>query len=165
MAIEERCDWLSSSEKGNGCKLRNALISLAEARVKCKQSDLAVLCVDAYNALFKGHKSIEENNTDAFLWLSESANQFENLQETDNALMVIVKGIEFAIKNNLIDKGYEFFRYGRSMFEAGKERGDSSLSSPSVMQSLLKAGENLIDSARKIKEGSDVADMQAELKA
>jgi len=159
------CVYLSLSAKGAGCKLRNTLLSNAEVKAKCSIQDLAVMCVDAYNALFKAQSLIKENSTDAFLWVSESANQFENLQETDNALQVIVRGIEFAIENTLFDKGYELFRYGRSMYEAGLLRNDTALTNPEIKHALVKSGESLIEKMREIREGSDVADMQAELKA
>ncbi len=164
MATHDNCQYLSTSEKGAGCKLRNSLLSNSEVKVKCSKDDLAVMCIDAYNALLKAQSLMKENSTDAFLWITESANQFENLQETDNALHIIVRGIDYAISNNLIDKGYELFRYGRSMYEAGLTREDSSLKNPEVRLSLVKAGEAMIAKARELREGSDVADMQAELK-
>jgi hypothetical protein len=165
VSAQDNCQYLSISEKGAGCKLRKVLLSNAEAKAKCAIADLAVMCVDAYNALFKAQSLIKENSTDSFLWISESANQFENLQETDNAIHVIVRGINFAIQNVLIDKGYELFRYGRSMYEAGLERKDSSIDNPVIKQNLVKAGGDLVEKARKIIEGSDVIEMQAELKA
>ena len=165
VSAQDNCQYLSISEKGAGCKLRNTLLSNAEAKAKCAIADLAVMCVDAYNALFKAQSLIKENSTDSFLWIAESANQFENLQETDNAIHVIVRGINFALKNDLMDKGYELFRYGRSMYEAGLERKDPSIDNPEIKQGLVKSGEELIAKARKIIEGADVTEMQAEIKA
>lgn len=165
VSTQDSCRYLSVSEKGAGCKIRNTLLSNAEVKVKCSIQDLAVMCIDAYNALFKAQSLIKENSTDAFLWISESANQFENLQETDNAINVIVKGINFAIDNSLLDKAYELFRYGRSMFEAGLERKDPSLNNRGPKIALVKAGDTLIQKARELREGSEVSDMQAELKA
>jgi hypothetical protein len=132
---------------------------------KCIKSDLAVICVDAYSALSKGLETLKASSTDSFLWLIESATQFENLGETDNAIMATVKAIDFATKMNLIERGYEIFRYARNMLENGRAKEDPSLASPMIKQTLVKSGEKLIDSARKIAAGSPVADMQAELKA
>jgi hypothetical protein len=145
--------------------LRNVSLPRGEVVAKCTKSDLAVICVDAYSALSKGLESLKASSTDSFLWLVESANQFENLGETDNAINATVKAIEFATKMNLIDRGYEIFRYARNMLENGMVAKDPSLASPMIKQSLVKCGEKLIEAARKIAAGSPVADMQAELKA
>ncbi len=133
--------------------------------VKCTKPDLAVICVDAYTALSKGLESLKVSSTDSFLWLVESATQFENLGETDNAIMATIKVMDFATKMNLIERGYEIFRYARNMLETGMTRKDPSLASPMIKQSLVKSGEKLIEEARKIAVSSPVADMQAELKA
>ncbi|MFW9888345.1 MAG: hypothetical protein ACFFER_09195 [Candidatus Thorarchaeota archaeon] len=161
----EVCKWLADSKTGNMCRLRNVSLPRGEVAAKCTKSDLAVICVDAYSALSKGLESLKVGSTDSFLWLIESANQFENLGETDNAITAMVKSIDFATKMNLIDKGYETFRYARSMMENGLNRKDPSLSSPMLKQTLMKSGRKLIEAARKIAAGSPVADMQAELKA
>ncbi|MFX0108000.1 MAG: hypothetical protein ACFE7R_06940, partial [Candidatus Hodarchaeota archaeon] len=136
-----------------------------EVEAKCVQADRSVLCVDAYSALSKGQDSIDANSTDAFLWLLESAAHFENLQETDNAIMVTVKAIDLAASMNLIERGYEVFRYARLMFEDGVLENDPSLENPMLKMTLFRTGKNLIAAARKASENSDVAEVQAELKA
>ena len=140
-------------------------LARGEVAAKCTKADLAVICIDAYTALSKGLESLKLNSTDSFLWLVDSANQFENLGETDNAIMAAIKAIDFAAKMNLIERGYEVFRYARNMLENGAANKDPSLASPMIKQTLVKSGEKIIDAARKIATGSPVADMQAELKA
>ena len=165
MTIQEVCKWLADSKSGNTCRLRNVALARGEVVAKCTKADLAVICIDAYTALSKGLESLKLNSTDSFLWLVDSANQFENLGETDNAIMAAIKAIDFAAKMNLIERGYEVFRYARNMLENGAANKDPSLASPMIKQTLVKSGEKIIDAARKIATGSPVADMQAELKA
>ncbi|MFW9846987.1 MAG: hypothetical protein ACFFD6_09580 [Candidatus Thorarchaeota archaeon] len=145
--------------------MRNQSLPKAEVKEKCSKIDLAVICIDAYTSLSKGLESLKAGSTDSFLWLVESANQFENLGETDNAIMSTIKAIDFASKMNLIERGYEIFRYARSMLESGLLQKDPSLNNPMLKQSLVKSGNQLMVAARKVAEGSPVADMQAELKA
>jgi len=165
LTIQEVCKWLADSKSGNTCRLRNVALARGEVAAKCTKADLAVICIDAYTALSKGLESLKLNSTDSFLWLVDSANQFENLGETDNAIMAAIKAIDFAAKMNLIERGYEVFRYARNMLENGAANKDPSLASPMIKQTLVKSGEKIIDAARKIATGSPVADMQAELKA
>jgi hypothetical protein len=154
-------------ESGNeySCKLRNTILPKPEVSEKCVNADKFVLCNDAYKALHNGQDAIQNHSTDAFPWLLESANQFENLGETDNAVQAIVKAINLATRMNLIDRGYEFFRYARAAFEHGVVRGDPSLRNPAAKEALVKAGKSLVSAARKITEGSAMSDFQAELKA
>ncbi|MGD9381574.1 MAG: hypothetical protein PVI03_03945 [Candidatus Thorarchaeota archaeon] len=165
MTAQEVCKWLADSKTGNRCRLRNVSLPRGEVAAKCTKSDLAVICVDAYSALSKGLETLKASSTDSFLWLIESANQFENLGETDNAIMATVKAIDFATKMNLIERGYEIFRYARNMLENGRTKKDPSLASPMIKQTLVKSGQKLIEESRKIAIGSPVADVQAELKA
>jgi len=165
LTVQEVCKWLADSKSGNTCRLRNMALARGEVAAKCTKADLAVICIDAYTALSKGLESLKLNSTDSFLWLVDSANQFENLGETDNAIMAAIKAIDFAAKMNLIERGYEVFRYARNMLENGAANKDPSLASPMIKQTLVKSGEKIIDAARKIATGSPVADMQAELKA
>jgi hypothetical protein len=165
VTTEQQCEWLVESESECSCKLRNTILSKPEVNEKCLISDKAVLCVDAYKALHNGQEAIQNHSTDAFPWLLESANQFENLGETDNAVQAIVRAINLAARMNLIDKAYEFFRYARAAYEHGIARGDPSLRNPTAMDSLVKAGKNLVAASRQIAEGSAMSDFQAELKA
>lgn len=165
MSISGPCDWLQSSLSGHSCRLRNQLLAKAEVSAKCSNSDVAAICVDAYTSLGKGQESIDSGSTDAFPYLVDSATHFESLQELDNAVMAYVKGINFAAGLGLIDKGYEMFRLARALFENGLLHSDSSLKSPGTKQMLVKAGQGLIDSARKKKEQAPVIDVHAELKA
>jgi hypothetical protein len=165
LTVQEVCKWLADSKSGNTCRLRNVALPRGEVAAKCTKADLGVICIDAYTALSKGLESLKLNSTDSFLWLVDSANQFENLGETDNAIMAAIKAIDFAARMNLIERGYEVFRYARNMLENGAANKDPSLASPMIRQTLVKSGEKIIDAARKIATGSPVADMQAELKA
>jgi hypothetical protein len=161
----QKCEWLVESGSENSCKLRNLILSQTEVREKCKVSEKAVLCVDAYKSLYNGQEAIQNQSTDAFPWLLESANQFENLGETDNAVQAIVRAINLATRMNLIDKGYEFFRYARAAYEHGIARGDPSLKNPTTKDLLVKAGKGLVAASRKLAEGTTMSDFQAELKA
>ena len=165
MTAQETCSWLRHIKTGYACRLRNQVLPVAEVTGKCSKIEKSVLCVDAYSALTKGQEMIDAKSTDAFLWLTESATQFENLGESDNAILAIVRGIDYATNLNLIDKGYDLFRYARSIYENGHAQGDPSLKNPAPKKILIKAGNDLIEQMRKSVEISDVISMQAELKA
>ncbi|MEM2143417.1 MAG: hypothetical protein QXQ81_09185 [Candidatus Thorarchaeota archaeon] len=126
---------------------------------------MAVICIDAYSSLFKARELLAEKSTDAFLWLIEAATQFENLGELDNTIMACVRGIEFAKNVNLVDSGYELFKYARNVYEQGISKSDPSLRDPSLKSVLAKAGLELIAEARRAIKGDSMRDMQAELKA
>lgn len=147
------------------CRLRGQKLPKAEVSAKCTITDLATICADAYSSLARGVEAIEKNSTDAFPWLIESATQFENLGETDNAIMAYVKSIYFANKNDLAEKAYDFFRAARAAYENGLLNNDPSLKDMAIKDNLAKAGNAIIDRMRKISEKSDLTDMQSELKA
>lgn len=147
------------------CRLRGQKLPTAEVSSKCKKTDLATICADAYSSLSRGVEAIEKNSTDAFPWLIESATQFENLGETDNAIMAYVKSIYFANKNDLAEKAYDFFRAARTAYENGLVMNDPSLKDPAIRDNLAKAGNAIIDRMRKISEKANLTDMQTELKA
>lgn len=165
MTARDTCKYLSISKSGHSCMLRNEILAREEVEAKCVKTDLAVICVDAYTSLSKGLEAVKQTSTDAFPWLVESAMLFENLGENDNAIKVTIDAIDLAAKVNRIDKGYEIFRYARSMFEHGTVRNHQSLSNPDLKQKLIKSGQNLIAVARETAMGSPMADVQAELKA
>lgn len=165
MSISGPCDWLQSSLSGFSCRLRNQGLTRAEVSAKCSNSDLAAICVDAYTSLAKAQEGIDSGSTDAFPFLVDSAIHFESLQELDNAVMAYVKGINFAAGFGLTDKGYEMFRLARNVFENGVLHSDPSLKSPGIKQTLIKAGQGLIESARKKTEQAPAMDVHAELKA
>ncbi len=162
---DTRCDWLDTIGAGYGCRLRTQKLPIPEVTQKCLNSDLAVMCVDAYSSLSRGQESLDADSTDALPWLIDSASQFENLGELDNAVTAIVKAIDYAIQKNLLDQAYSFYAFGRSLYERGKTDSDASLSNSSVKKSLLNAGMKIVESAQKGREGSPLTDMQAELKA
>jgi len=162
----DKCTWLGVRDTGEDmCRLRGQKLSKSEISAKCKKADLATICADAYSSLARGQEAIDKNSTDAFPWLIESATQFENLGETDNAIMAYVKSIHFANKNDLAEKAYDFFRAARTVYENGLEKNDSSLKDPQMKDTLVKAGYAIIDGMRKLSEQSHLTDMQAELKA
>ena len=166
MSGAEKCTWLGVRDTGEDmCRLRGQKLSKSEISVKCKKVDLATICADAYSSLARGQEAIDKNSTDAFPWLIESATQFENLGETDNAIMAYVKSIHFANKNDLAEKAYDFFRAARTAYENGLEKNDSSLKDPAIKDALAKAGHSIIDRMHNISEQSHLTDMQAELKA
>jgi hypothetical protein len=167
LAEENRCTWLGSKEdSGNPyCRLRGQELPEAEVHAKCMVPDLATMCIDAYSSLARGQDAIQSNSTDAFPWILESATQFENLGETDNAILAYVKAIEFANKNDLIRKAYDFFIAARIVFEDGIAEGDPALNNSSVKEELLAAGAEMIEKARTINERAPTTEMQAELKA
>jgi hypothetical protein len=141
------------------------MLPIAEVTAKCTKADLSVICIDAYSALARGQEALQTGSTDSFPWLTGAAAHFEKLGELDNAVMACVKGIDFAVKVGLIEKAYETFSYARTLFENGLKNGDASLSNPIVKQILLKSGQAMIESFQKTSEGSELSDMQAELKA
>ncbi len=161
----EDCDKLEGDADDYSCKLRNEKLHPAEVKEKCKKPELSVICVDAYSSLSRGQESMDAGSTDAFPWFLESANQFENLGETDNAIMATLKAIDYATKLNLLEKAYTFYSYGRTVYEEGKATNDPALKDPAIKQKLLKAGQSIVAKAKEIKEGSALSDMQAELKA
>jgi len=167
LAEENKCNWLGTSEESGDpyCRLRGQILPKAEVNAKCQIPDLATMCVDAYSSLARGQDAIESNSTDAFPWLVESGTQFENLGETDNAIHVYVKAIEFANKHDLTEKAYDFFIAARIVFEDGFADKDPALSSPSVKQELVKAGNALIEKVRTVVECAPTTEMQAEVKA
>ncbi|MHA1933777.1 MAG: hypothetical protein ACW97A_00725 [Candidatus Thorarchaeota archaeon] len=164
MSEEESCEYLEKTTKGYGCKLRNQILPIAEMTSKCSNPDLFDMCIDAYNSLSRGQEAIDDESTDSFLWLMESANQFENLGEIDNTINVVVKAIEFALSKTLAEKAYTFYCYGRAAYEEGVESNDSYVSNPDVERQLVEAGESIIETMKELKEESLVSDFQAELK-
>jgi len=166
LAIEGRCTWLGTTEDEKpNCRLRGLKIPKAEVATKCNKPELSTICIDAYSSLARGQDALETNSTDAFPWLIESASQFENLGETDNAIRAYVKAIDFANKNDLVEKAYDLFRAARSVYEEGIADKDPSLNDPEVKRDLMRAGEQLIDNVEKITEHAPTTEMQAELKA
>jgi hypothetical protein len=165
LTLKETCKYLSISKSGHSCKLRNEILPREEVEAKCVNTDLAVICADAYTSLSKGLEAVRQTSTDAFLWLVESAMLFENLGENDNAIKATIDAIDLAAEVNRIDKGYEIFRYARSMFENGTRGNDKLLSNPDLKQKLVRSGQHLIAVARETAIGSPMADVQAELKA
>ncbi|TFF92304.1 hypothetical protein EU545_01420 [Candidatus Thorarchaeota archaeon] len=165
MSEEETCSWLRSEDSSHYCELRKQALPKAEVNAKCVMLDRAVICIDGYSSLFKGKELAGENSTEAILWFIESATQFENLSETDNAILACIQAVEFATKNGLIERAYEVFRYGRSVYEKGMADNDPALSEPALRTKLVKAGEKMIAKARELSEDDDVRVMQAELKA
>lgn len=161
----ENCDWLDHGTSGYKCKFRNTNISVAEVTSKCSNPTLASLCVTAYSSLSRARESIAEKSTDAFPWIIDSATHFQSIKEYDNAIMVFVKGIEFAIRINLIEKGYQLFCDARTVFEEAVEAQDPSIKDPMIKRALLKAGNDVIAAMQKSPDESIMADMQAELKA
>lgn len=162
---ESRCDWLVKVDAGYYCKLRNQNLPIPEVTQKCLQTDLAVMCVDAYSSLSRGKESLNEGSTDAFPWLMDAASQFENLGELDNSINAISIGVEFALKNNLVEKAYSFFSYGRTIYETGIAEGDSSVSNPAIRKHLLSLGNKILNTTQDPVESSPLSAVQAELKA
>ncbi|MFW9982616.1 MAG: hypothetical protein ACFFE3_11965 [Candidatus Thorarchaeota archaeon] len=167
MAAEYKCTWLGTSKDSDKpyCRLRGQTIPRMEAKSKCQVPDLATMCIDAYSSLARGQDALESNSTDAFPWLVESATQFENLGETDNAILTYIKAIEFANKNDLVEKAYDFFIAARIVFEDGIADRDPALNDASIKQELVSAGKSLIEKVRFVAERAPTTEMQAELKA
>jgi hypothetical protein len=166
VAGENKCTWLGTSEDTGDpyCRLRGQVLPKAEVNAKCMIPDLATICIDAYSSLARGQDAIESNSTDAFPWLLESATQFENLGETDNAILAYVLAIEFANKNDLTGKAYDFFIAARIVFEDGIADSDPALNNSSIKEELMKAGSAMIETARSVVERAPTTEMQAELK-
>jgi len=163
---DEKCTWFGIKDTGASmCRLRGVSLSKMEISAKCTIPDLATICVDAYSSLSRGQDAIDANSTDAFPWISESAIQFENLDETDNAIMAYVKAIDFAIKNNLTNRAYDFFRAARVAYENGMLKKDISLNNPVIKQALVNAGNDIVENLRKLTNSAPLTDMQVELKA
>jgi len=165
LATEGRCTWLGASEDDPYCRLRGQKLPKVEVNSKCKRPELATICIDAYSSLARAQDAIDSNSTDAFPWLIESATQFENLGEIDNAIDVYIKAINFAYKNDLIEKAYDLFCTARGVYEEGIAERDPSLSNPDTKHELVKAGESLIEKIDKLSKLKPTTEMQAELKA
>ncbi|MFX1560944.1 MAG: hypothetical protein ACFFBL_10190 [Promethearchaeota archaeon] len=166
MATEGRCTWLGATEDEKPyCRLRGQKITQAEVASKCMKPELSTICIDAYSSLARGQDALDSNSTDAFPWLIESATQFENLGETDNAIHALVKAIDFANKTDLVEKAYDLFRTARGMYEEGVADKNPALNDVEVKKELVKAGEDLIDKVEKIAEYAPTTEMQAEIKA
>ena len=166
MVTENKCTWLGATESDEPyCRLRSQKLPNAEVDAKCQKPDVATICVDAYSSLARGQDALESNSTDAFPWLIESATQFENLGETDNTIHAYVKAINFANKNDLVEKAYDLFRSARSVYEEGIADKDPALNDLEIKQELVKAGEALIDKIEKVNERTPTTEMQVELKA
>jgi len=147
------------------CRLRGVSLPKKEISAKCEIPDIATICVDAYSSLSRGQDAIDVNSTDAFPWIIESAIQFENLGETDNAIMAYVKAIEFALRNDLTERAYDFFRAARESYENGVLKKDISLNNPVIKQALGNAGNDIVEKMRKLNKSRPLTDMQSELKA
>ena len=166
MATEGKCTWLGATEDVDAyCRLRGQKLPKAEVSAKCIKPERATICIDAYSSLARGQDALDKNSTDAFPWLIESASQFENLGETDNAIQALIKAINFANKNDLVEKAYDLFRSARSVYEEGLATGDSSLSDAQIKEELVKTGESLIDKIEKISVEKPTTEMQTEIKA
>jgi len=163
---DEKCTWFGIKDTGASmCKLRGISLSKMEISAKCAVPDIATICVDAYSSLSRGQDAIDTNSTDAFPWISEAAIQFENLNETDNAIMAYVKAIDFAIKNDLTERAYDFFRAARVAYENGILKKDISLNNPVIKQALVVAGNDIVEKMRKLNNSAPMTDVQVELKA
>jgi len=166
LATENKCTWLGATEADDPyCRLRGQNLHKAETNAKCHKPDLATICVDAYGSLARGQDAIDSNSTDAFPWLIESAAQFENLGESDNAIKAYIKAINFANKNDLIEKAYDIFRAARAVYEEGIADKDPALSNSQVKQDLVKAGEALIENIEKVNERTPTTELQSQIKA
>lgn len=165
MATLDKCSWYKEEDTRHYCRLRGQTLPDGEVKSKCFKPDLATICVDAYSSLARGQDAVANNSTDAFPWLVESASQFANLGETDNAIQAYIKAIAFANKNGLAERAYDFFRSARVVFENGLKNNDLSLASPRIKEELVKAGESIIEKMRKLNDEAPMTDMQAEIKA
>ncbi len=165
MESQEYCSWLRVSGSQYSCGLRNVALPKGEVAAKCTKTDRSVMCIDAYSSLAKGQGLIKAESTDSLLWLIEAATQFENLGETDNAILAILEGVEFALEKNLTTRAYELFRYARTVYENGVARNDPALVDPTIKARLVDAGRRIVDTARALQKDADMRMMQAELKA
>jgi len=166
LETEGNCTWLGTTEDDRPyCRLRGQALPKGEVASKCEKPELATICIDAYSSLARGQDALESNSTDAFPWLIESATQFENLGETDNAIHAYIKAITFANKNDLVEKAYDLFRSARTVYEEGIADKDPALNDAEIKQELMKTGEALIDRIEKVTEHSPTTELQTELKA
>jgi len=147
------------------CRLRGQALPQPEVSVKCHKPDLSTICIDAYSSLARGQEALDSNSTDAFPWLIESATQFENLGETDNAIQAYIKAIEFANKNDLVEKAYDLFRAARDVYEEGLIEKDPALNNWEIKQELMDAGQTIIDKIEQFNERTPTTELQSELKA
>jgi hypothetical protein len=166
LVTENKCTWLGATEAGDPyCRLRGQILQKVEVNTKCQKPDLATICVDAYSSLARGQDALDSNSTDAFPWLIESAAQFENLGETDNAIQAYIKAINFANKNDLIEKAYDIFRAARGIYEEGIADKNPALNKSEVKQELVKAGAALIENIERVAERTPTTELQSEIKA
>jgi hypothetical protein len=166
LATEGRCTWLGATEDDEPyCRLRGQKLPKVKVAAKCNKPELATICIDAYSSLARGQDGLDSNSTDAFPWLIESASQFENLGEINNAIQAYIKAINFANKNDLVEKAYDLFRSARSVYEERVADKDPALNNDEIKQELLTAGEALIDKIEKIAKQGPTTEMQAEIKA
>ncbi|MHA1770253.1 MAG: hypothetical protein ACTSYL_01860 [Candidatus Thorarchaeota archaeon] len=165
MESSDYCSWLRSDKDHYTCGLRNQIISKGEVAMKCSDFDRSVMCIDAYTSLAKGQEMMSQQSSDAILWLIEAVTQFENLGETDNAILTAISGLNFLVELGLINRAYEIYRYCRTVYESGKANSDPTLQNPSIRETLLNAGRNMITTANKLVVEDNMRSMQAELKA
>lgn len=166
LATEGKCTWLGTKEDETlYCRLRGVKLPEQEVKAKCKVPERSTICIDAYSSLARGQDALDSNSTDAFPWLIESASQFENLGETDNALQAYIKAINFANKNDLYEKAYDLFRAAREVYEEGIATKDPMLNDSEIKQSLMKAGDAIITKIEEVAKLSPTTEMQAEIKA
>jgi hypothetical protein len=165
MSKSDRCSWYKEEDSKPYCRLRGQAIPKEEAKSKCYHLDRATICVDAYSSLARSQDAIASNSTDAFPWLVESASQFANLGETDNAIHAYIKAINFAERYDLAERAYDFFRSARAVYEEGLAQKDPSLTNPDIKQELIEAGESVIEKMKKLSLEAPMTDMQAEIKA
>ncbi len=147
------------------CRLRGVKLPKGEISSKCKVPEVTTICIDAYSSLARGKDAIDSNSTDAFPWLIESATQFENLGEIDNTIMAYTKAIDFANKNNLIERAYDFFRTARTIYENAVANRNPAVNDPAIKNTLIKAGNTIIENMKMMSTSSQLTDIQAELKA
>jgi len=166
LTTEGKCTWLGTSEENDPyCRLRGLKLPSTEVNNKCRKPERTTICIDAYSSLARGQDAIDTNSTDAFPWLLESATQFENLGEIGNAISAFIKAIDFANKNDLVEKAYDLFRSAREVYEEGVAEGKLSRNELETKQELMKSGTALIEKIDKLTELKPTTEMQAELKA
>jgi hypothetical protein len=166
LATESMCRWLGMTDDEKPyCRLRGEKLPQSEVTAKCKKPDLATICIDAYSSLARGTDALDSNSTDAFPWLVESATQFENLGETDNAILAYIKAIEFANKNDLIEKAYDLFRSARTVYEDGIADKNPTLNNLQIKQDLIAIGQALIEQIESMTKITPKTELQTEIKA
>ncbi|MFW9788256.1 MAG: hypothetical protein ACFFE2_03125 [Candidatus Thorarchaeota archaeon] len=166
MALEGRCTWLGATEDEKPyCRLRGQELPKGEVSGKCMKPERATICIDAYSSLARGQDALESNSTDAFPWLIESASQFENLGETDNAIQAYIKAINFANKNDMVEKAYDLFCSVRTVYEEGIAENDPTLTAAEIKHELMRAGEAVIEKIEQVAERAPTTELQSELKA